>query len=113
MDRQTAIVEFLQARLDEDEQTARRIKATRHGALVVAPGDGESPSVFEVRSDRLAEVEAKRQIIEHNARLHQMADPATHPGQEYVLAAGASDYVLRLLALPYANHKDYREEWKS
>ena len=108
------LITFLRARLDEDEEVAR---ATRKNEQFVRGTDrwfaSHSNAITSMAPHRaIAEVEAKRQIIEHNARLHQMADPATHPDQEYVLAAGASDYVLRLLTLPYADHIDYREEWR-
>lgn len=124
------LITFLRDRLDEDEQTAR-IGAQLHedepadpsykGGIADLEAAGWEPgaarrfSTYVARFDparMVREAKAKRQVIEHNTRLHQMADPATHPGQEYVLAAGASDYVLRLLALPYADHIDYREEWR-
>lgn len=79
----------------------------------------------------LADVDAKRKIVD--AYLPSGGDP--HPGlpcinyegqdpAEYFsydscerhIAASArllrSDYVLRLLALPYVDHPDYREEWR-
>lgn len=49
----------------------------------------------------LAECEAKRQIVERCAAV-DFAMPSTH------LAHG----VLALLALPYADHPDYRDEWR-
>lgn len=63
------LIAFFRARLDEDEQTARRIQAARHGALLVAPGDGESPTVIEISGDRLQrEVEAKRKLLNQYER---------------------------------------------
>ncbi|GHE33363.1 hypothetical protein GCM10017673_40380 [Streptosporangium violaceochromogenes] len=98
---------FLNARLDEDAQTGRRIKATRHGTLIVAPGDGESPTVVEISGDRLlAEVEAKRRILaEHGPG----SDPCDAHDAEFRTIPCTT---LLLLALPYANHRDYREEWR-
>ncbi|MGW4426419.1 DUF6221 family protein [Streptosporangium sp. NPDC004631] len=107
------LIAFLGARLDEDVLVAIAAprgpwswiapngypqRITNPRAVVVAetycsPRAPVRVADHIVRHDParvLAEVAAKRQIIEHNARLHQMADPATHPGQEYVLAAGAT-----------------------
>lgn len=94
------LVEFLKARLDEDEQVA---KATVMDGIsfwtaqdswlglaapVVAHAQRHDPARV------LAEVEAKRLQL----ALHKECD--------------ASCYVVRVLALPYASHPDYREEWR-
>ena len=123
------LIEFFRARLDEDEQTARRIQAARHGALLVAPGDGESPTVIEISGDRLQrEVEAKRRIIEIH-KLEVAKDPARFnqlTGEQLpdvyevncAVCGWATDdptsgcETLRLLALPCADRPGYREEWK-
>jgi hypothetical protein len=52
----------------------------------------------------LAECEAKRQIVKRARH-----DYAKYDGERIVELA---DYVLRALAAPYADHADYREEWK-
>lgn len=54
----------------------------------------------------LADVEAKRRIVEE-ANLY-LCDSG--PGCGYRTKHGHN--VLRLLALPYADHPDYREEWR-
>jgi hypothetical protein len=75
----------------------------------------------------LAEVEAKRRMVDDYALTVRLRDEAV----ERALAAGASpdpkdlemwdranreaailDGWVRLLALPYADHADYRKEWK-
>ena len=48
----------------------------------------------------LAECEAKRRVIEE-------CDDYDNPSEVLILA----DQILRHLALPYADHPDYREEW--
>lgn len=117
-----SLVEFLRARLDEDEQAARAASGPKarypYWALsewqgreephsLIGQGTPEHPTVLGhftydpiftthaehiVRHDParvLAEVEAKRRIV------FEVAMP-----------------VLALLALPYADHPDYREEWR-
>lgn len=136
------IIEFLTARLDEDEERARR--ATQGvwkiwGMAVMADQDGTSsadtavdvahtvmadehgkPRTFDAqhiaRHDParvLAEVEAKRRIVS----LHH--EPVSwQPGRDP--SCSSIDYAedstdcetLRALALPYADHPDYREEWR-
>lgn len=60
----------------------------------------------------LAEVEAKRRIMQVHERLPDgefcvtCDAPSGIPGEPYGCAT------LRLLALPYVEHPDYREEWR-
>lgn len=129
------LASFLRARLDEDEQAARecggvpwvapipqsihvdpRVIADNklafghlgHVATVVHDHDRQHI----VRHDParvLAEVGAKRRIVK-----------AFESNNNYELYGGcgddcewgALDYALKALALPYADHADYREEWK-
>jgi hypothetical protein len=84
------LTDFLLARIAEDE-----------AARVIPDGDPGWPftrSAEEIaESERWkAECEAKRRIVER-----EMAD------------VDEPDWVLlRLLAIPYADHPDYREEWR-
>ena len=99
------LITFLRARLDEDEQIDR--KYVRHGHLL------------------LADIEAKRQIID----VHQNEDDTCRVccREAYMeeIWDGVHEHVewrrnnepwpcdtLRLLALPYADHPDYQEEWR-
>jgi hypothetical protein len=91
------LTEFLTARLDEDEADAR--------------GDDGSPTPIGMWDpDRvLAEVAAKRAIVE----IHYNGAP-----EHYTERCSPCDTVnepcrtLLALATPYADHPDYREEWK-
>ena len=67
----------------------------------------EDETVANIESDdfRLADSEAKRRIVLYS-RVYAERDDPTLPG--YNLAR----HVLWDLALPYADHPDYREEWK-
>ena len=78
------LAEFLLARIAEDAAVSRI---------------GRRPSPRD-----LADCEAKRRIVERCARTASL----TQPDRTGYL----SDYVLAQLALSYADHRDYREEWK-
>jgi hypothetical protein len=109
------LVAFLRERLDEDEDRANRQRAVLDelerlrdphavNAIMVMPFDElDSPSD---PARVLAEVDAKRRIIEHSERAAELAKigPAA--------ADGAWFLALRYLALPYAGHADYRLEWR-
>lgn len=125
------LVQFLRARLDEDEQTARAAGGT-WWAPPDLPGqvhdsggvniEAKLPSFAAhiARHDParvLAEVDAKRQIIDWHER-QCTCDPCTADGNELPNTGrpdggyGDDCPTLRLLALPYADHPDYREEWR-
>lgn len=164
MDGMDDLVQFLRARLDEDEQIAQAAadgladgtsapawhmeepcEGQRHWEVWGDEGAGQrlvhgkgrrAESVHIARHDParvLAEVDAKRQIIGmHNipavvspkmaalglregespeddrrcagCGLDQMDDPITPDVSECP--------ILRALALPYADHPDYRDEWR-
>ena len=91
--------EFLLARIAEDE---RRVEFVRD--FIPEHGDqGEYIDPARV----LAECDAKRRIVEMQAT----NDEDRHlPGFHY--KAQMIERVLHALALPYADHPDYREEWR-
>ncbi|WP_433252904.1 DUF6221 family protein [Streptosporangium sp. CA-135522] len=122
----TELIEFLHARLDEDEQAAldwqrhKRILTDqfmndprrKHVRLRREPvTDAQlAEYAYDSRFDPvrvLREVEAKRQILSAHA-------PGNNPcdAHDASMRSVPCDTVL-LLALPYADHPDYREEWKS
>jgi len=136
------LVAFLRARLAEDEQTARaapagpwtyeRVFSDLSGAVMDGPLisgehtdgyiDPESAAHI-ARHDParvLAEVDAKRRIIDQHVAAvlpgGQVPDVIYCPtcnGPDwdmYPMPDGCT--TLRLLALPYAGHEDYREEWR-
>ena len=116
------LVEFLRARLDEDEQRARAAaeyqgydrwvvsEVAYEGILVGSLVDGmlgmATPTTRHIaRWDParvLAEVDAKRRIVDRCEHYQ------TYEDYGWALA----DEVLSLLALPYDCHPDYREEWR-
>lgn len=82
------LAEFLLARIAEDEQRAER-------------SYGEPPWHSRGWSPQrvLAECDAKRRIVEMRQRNHT------------VITAGLQE-AMAFLALPYADHPDYREEFR-
>lgn len=146
MDGMDDLVQFLRARLDEDEQTARDTawnmsteidnpwearpapdeadgwEIWSKGRFQLIRGTNEADAVHIARHDParvLAEVDAKRQILGlHVAAEYIRNDPfagcTTCSWRDYMedLHVRWPCPTLRLLALPYAGHPDYREEWK-
>lgn len=121
----TTIIEFLYARLDEDEATAQAARgatwvASQRDGVVdlddthghqIAGGDGGlawSDAEFMAHHDparALREIAAKRFLID------QWADRySTNP---HIVSTEVSDAVdvLHALATVYAGHPDYRQEW--
>ena len=114
----TDLIDFLQARLDEDEVAAKAVR----------PDQDYSDSEHQDRwtpARALAEVDAKRRIIE----LHKPVQCANGPENTIVCAScgpvGESAEVwwhkgalwfpcetLQTLALPYADHPDYDDQWR-
>ncbi|MGW2113772.1 DUF6221 family protein [Streptomyces zhihengii] len=128
----TDLVAFLRARLDEDEQAAqlaaeesggawsydeRAVVADREGDMVAVGSQdfmGPEHGVHIARHDParvLAEVEAKRQIVDRYERA--MENRRAHPDD--LASAGALlalHGAVKLHALPYADHPDYRQKWR-
>jgi len=117
------LTEFLNARLDEDEAVARDAYydgqrwSTEEEAVVSMDQDLDPVLFMDRKRDAthaarwsparvLAEVEAKRRLVErHEFALSARVD--ARPGVAEVLSG-----VVRLLALPYADHPDYDEAWR-
>lgn len=117
------LVEFLRARLDEDQagaQTAGSESWFRdtflQGTVAVCDSTGD-PIVYDEGSMEeahvqhiarwnparvLAEIDAKRRIIDHLVW-------AAEPG--HTVYAGPAGVMLRWLAIPYRDHPDHRPEW--
>jgi len=96
----TDLTEFLLARIAEDEGVARDVGEGYPRALL---GPSAHSHAFKWLPARvLAECEAKRRIMEECADLASSEDVYTH-----------ADLILCALALPYADHPEYREAWRS
>ena len=86
------LAEFLLARIAEDECD---LIVHRVGCQFIESDTYSACDCGE--PERLAQrCEAKRRIVEHLSEWHEWNE----------------DPLLRLLALPYADHPDFREEWR-
>lgn len=92
------IVEFLTARYDEAESGIRQALRTED---------------YGVSQFDLADIAAKRRIVEKAATYDPLRDTGNVTANAGVIVAKmVYDVVLRELANPYADHPDYREEWR-
>jgi hypothetical protein len=98
----TNLTEFLLARIEEDEKAERFVSQRHVGAGRIA----ETVEMVEPSARMLAECKVKRRIIEVMLRHEEILDDPHAPTYYEVPP------VLRLLALMYADHPDYRDEWK-
>jgi hypothetical protein len=114
------LVEFLLARIAEDEDRvtsgAPGTATSYNGWHTVDCGVGlgywaNDRCVCRYVDRVLAECEAKRRIVElTQGAIYRLADLVADEwggGGD----TDADEDLLRLLALPYADHPDYREEW--
>jgi hypothetical protein len=130
MDTQTlTLADFLLARIAEDETAA--FGRSQEGYTTAPVGDAIGVTVG---GQRLRdECEAKRRIVELHHRIPVLSGPgygtpevmgsggcvtcdSTHGEQEdevYLSLDGGACATLRALALPHADHPDYREEWRA
>ncbi|MFD1656979.1 DUF6221 family protein [Streptomyces caeni] len=127
-----ALVQFLYARYDEDERTAR---AATQGdwvwsrEFVTPPGyhhrtvgplePGDAAFIAAHNPARvLREIDAKRQLLEEHQDVNDGSCGTCVDGRwGYPTHGGSSPQrypcrTLRLLALPYADRPGYREEWR-
>jgi len=95
------LTSFILARTAEDEAFARSEAVLRDGDPYYSTEAGAFERYFDPARG-LAECEAKRRIMEECADLAYSEDVYTH-----------ADLILAALALPYADHPGYREEWRS
>jgi hypothetical protein len=125
------LTEFLAARLDEDQAAAEALKVERWvldnewvfgetSADVIASLNNDQLSTATgehiARHDParvLAEVDAKRRILELHADGHECPTFDREIGGEPVTGYYGDDCpTLRRLALPHADHPDYDPEWQ-
>ncbi|MFA1548380.1 DUF6221 family protein [Actinomadura chokoriensis] len=121
------LVEFLRARLARDEQIARdcasapwrataagTINIDTDGPAHVAKAENDAHAEHIARHDparTLAEAAALRQIVDDYEKHAWILDQG-HRTPELEAAQNVRESVLRLLALPYAAHPAYQEEWR-
>jgi hypothetical protein len=103
------LVEFLRARLDEDEKAAQLAKRAIDQDWHLVPARMVySPRVV------LADIDAKRRIINLHSKGYE-DNPGSIAPQGWCTVCDGEPLpcpTLRLLALPYADHPDYRDEWR-
>lgn len=134
------VVQFVRARLDEDEQAARAatpgpwaIDSEIHAETVHSAGGidvvagsrwGGEASVFESTEDAahivrwdparvLADVDAKRRILAWHSRTDDVFMCGTDGGFVTFCRCGGEPPcdTVRLLSSPYRDHPDYQPEW--
>lgn len=95
------IVRFLLDRIEDQERLIKRANG--------AKDDAGSPPDQDARTAQLhAEVHSKRRIIGTAQQLLVLRDL---PNEKVVREAAAQ--IIKELALPYAGHPAYREEWRA
>lgn len=104
---ETTLTDFLLARIADDEADVCAMAGlNRDGSMDFeshTDGYAVSGRMERVAARVLAECEAKRRIVEVHA--HDYKWSVEHAGE-------LAKMTIELLALPYADHEDYREEWK-
>ena len=101
----TDLTEFLLARIAEDEAVAER--GRRHNGRGTFENDNYGCLLVDP-ARILAECEAKRRIVE-DAIAADDHDPSDAYADGYRCAL---ERVCEILALPYADHPDHRQEWR-
>lgn len=123
------MADFLLARIAEDEEAARAAHVTTalppiwDTGLFYGPSGPASEHIARHHPARvLAECEAKRRIMDAHNIEHECIEVFTDLGGAAIIASGSliengvlreGCQTLRLLALPYADHPDYDESWRS
>lgn len=112
----STLVEFLLARIAEDEAAARAVAAENVGGAAVSlhlgdnAWDSEWPFADRFTPARvLTDAVARRQIVERHA---QSAAFGCGICSEYRREHVETCEEMRMLAAVYADHPDYREEWR-
>jgi uncharacterized protein DUF6221 len=106
------LTDFLVSRIAEDEAAARAAEASEGDVHEIFDRGPETVGDHYRRhgpSRILAECDAKRRIVEH---VQGVANNAGDPPSIEPASLPMLTHVLRLLALPYSDHPDYREEWR-
>ncbi|MFF7096385.1 DUF6221 family protein [Streptomyces rubradiris] len=108
------LVQFLRARLDEDEQIARDANASPEMVTGIPRSYASAPVALHiVRHDParvLRDIEARRGIVDDLAQV--IREGEEYKGPDYYEGVDACERTLKRLALSYADHPAYREEWR-
>jgi len=115
------ITEFLEARIAEDEAALERTSwypHSTHGADALGTYRADCPDCLGVPSKArvLAECKAKRAIIEQASIVHEVIEGEWGGGrtiaEEGWQEGNLGTDLVRTLAAVYADHPDYRAEWR-
>lgn len=107
-----SITEFLEARLDERERELRRLVESISKAAGVAFAVEGGTVEWSVERE-LADIAAKRAIVEQHADTHECTGPTlvSDPGLQEGDYGGPCT-TLRLLAGSHVDHPDFDPAWK-
>jgi hypothetical protein len=94
----TDLVRFLLARVDDEEIVLRKL-ARRHR--------GDESAQTELIDRQRSDIIAKRQVLGHVQQLLVLRD---QPNEKTV--RDTATQILRSMAMPYAEHASYRDEWR-
>lgn len=108
-----ALIAFVEARIEDDERIAGTVAATspttdsRYSTWMTTFTLDPGRYIVAVDYQRvLAECVAKRRIIVAYREVE------SHPSANYAAAADYMEGVVREIAAVYADHPDYRQEWR-
>lgn len=119
------LTDFLLARIAEDEAVGRESATTGlrwNGPTAIGLNESDIPDTVDIDAGRLLdECEAKRRIVALHRNRYGLGDCESCADGWEDLTTGEAGHnpllypcpTLRALALPYADHPDYREEWRS
>jgi hypothetical protein len=114
----TTLVDFLSARIAEDEAAAERaaVLSTRNGFAWIGPTPDEAVVLAISGTRLLAECGTKRAIVESYRGLREIAKATGRAGRTEEAAVTRNMYAgvrmaMELLATAYSDHEDYRSEW--
>ena len=112
------LVDFIRARLDEDQQAAEEAQKKTTTTRRRVGGEWVEDTVQPPEWRRsvwpparvLREIDAKRRVVD---LMEGMLAAARGDSEvDHYGGLGAAEDTLELLALPYADRPDYREEWR-
>jgi len=105
------LVAFLSARLDEDEERARRVQAALDGGWNYFD---ETPTELIDPARALREVQAKRAMLAKYERGRRLYNPDASDwfSPAAAMFGGDMEWLIGTLAAVWSDHPDYREEWK-